>query len=187
VENASKALIMAGSILIGVLILSVFVYMFNTMGQYAAAAEERRAKTQVDMFNANFTKYIGQVTYVNADGSLDIKDVTCTMHDVISVANLAKQSNESRGLLDKQDAEDNSYYVQVDFNITGFPRSTGKNLEHYINDQFVELLESEEYMYVKNLDAFGNLIGYDLRQYKCELGYAEGNGRVNYVKFTKYP
>lgn len=183
-ENASKALIMAGSILIGVLILSIFVYLFNTMGQYTAEAEARRAQTQVDMFNTNFTKYTGQITYVDDDGNVEVKDVTCTMHDVISLANLAKQSNESRGILDRQNYDDNSFYVQVDFLISG---NRIDHLEHRINDEFAEMLKTESNMYVRVNDEFGNFVGYELRQYRCELGYAQSTGRVNYVKITKYP
>ena len=35
-ENASKALIMAAEILVGVMIISIGVYLFNTLGQYSA-------------------------------------------------------------------------------------------------------------------------------------------------------
>ena len=35
-ENASKALIMAAEILIGIMILSITVYLFNVFGRYSA-------------------------------------------------------------------------------------------------------------------------------------------------------
>ena len=49
------------------------------------------------------------------------------------------------------------------------------------------MLKTESNMYVDVNDEYGNFVGYDLRQYRCELGYAKSTGRVNYVKITKYP
>ncbi len=184
-ENASKALIMAGSILIGVLIMSLMVYLFNTMGQYAAQAEERRAQTQVDMFNAEFTKYTGQITYTDENGNDVTTDVTCTMHDVITIANFARQTNESYGLYDEQNYSDDSYYVQVDFMVSG---ARILHLEQRINEQYTTLLNLQESdNYVFDEDYSTGERRYILKQYKCELGYSQTTGRVNYVRFTKYP
>ena len=40
-ENASKALIMAAEVLIGVMIISIGVYLFNVFGQYSADNTKR--------------------------------------------------------------------------------------------------------------------------------------------------
>lgn len=56
-ENASKALIMAGGILIGILILSLFVYEMTNMSTTAKAYEEEMARTKVLEFNSRFEAY----------------------------------------------------------------------------------------------------------------------------------
>lgn len=183
-ENASNALIMAASILIGVLILSLGVYIFTTMGQYAAEADDRIAQTQVSMFNANFTKYIGEVTFELADGTIEKQPITCTMHDIITVANFAKQSNVEFGVEDVRGASDASNYVQVDLK-AGLAGPKILNLEKKINDQYVSLLNTSEYMYINA--GTPTSVQYELRQYQCELQYSNTTGRVNHVIFSSYP
>ena len=56
-ENASKALIMAAEILIGVMIISIGVYLFNTLGQYSAETTAEMEETQQAQFNNQFLKY----------------------------------------------------------------------------------------------------------------------------------
>ena len=45
-ENASKALIMAAEILIGLLIISLAVYLFTSFGTSAAQINQRNANQQ---------------------------------------------------------------------------------------------------------------------------------------------
>ena len=58
-ENASKALIMAAEILVGVMIISIGVYLFNTLGQYSADTAQDMEQAQIDSFNEQFLKYYG--------------------------------------------------------------------------------------------------------------------------------
>lgn len=78
-ENASKALIMAASVLIGILILSLVVYLFTSFAGTSAQIHEENAKKQIDQFNSQFTSYVGK------EG--------ITIYDVVSVANLATENN----------------------------------------------------------------------------------------------
>jgi len=56
-ENASKALIMAGGILIGMLIMALFVYEIMNVSITAEAYDEKMARTQVLEFNSRFESY----------------------------------------------------------------------------------------------------------------------------------
>ena len=110
-ENASKALIMAGGVLLGVIIISLGVYLFSSYAKYSSNAYNKMEAAQIEQFNAQFLKYydtiynnvtangIGSVTtkYVDANGIEYTKatPVLCTAHDVISLANLAKQNNKN--------------------------------------------------------------------------------------------
>ena len=46
-ENASRAFIMAAGVLLGVLILSLGIYLFSIFGQYSANAYETDRKSVV--------------------------------------------------------------------------------------------------------------------------------------------
>ena len=56
-ENASKALIFAASILIGVMLLSFLVYIFGRFGDTAKVTDEKLSQRVIDSFNAKFSSY----------------------------------------------------------------------------------------------------------------------------------
>ena len=57
-ENASKALIMAGGVLIGVLILSLAAYLFVDLGSTSAEITAQNAEKQITEFNSKFTQLL---------------------------------------------------------------------------------------------------------------------------------
>ena len=79
-ENASKALIMAGGVLIGVLIISLAVYLFVSFGQTSAEINSENSQKQLSQFNAKFTSY---------EGRNDI-----TIYEILTVASYANENNE---------------------------------------------------------------------------------------------
>jgi len=80
-ENASDALIMAAGVLIGVLILSLAVYLFAEFGSTSAQIGDQVAQQQIVQFNTKFTAYEGQP-------GLNI-------YDVITVLNYAQENNKN--------------------------------------------------------------------------------------------
>lgn len=78
-ENASKALIMAGTILIAILVLTVGVYIFINFSEFSKSNEEKQVKQELIMENNKFLKY---------DGRTDLK-----VQDMKSVTNLVKEYN----------------------------------------------------------------------------------------------
>ena len=95
-ENASKALIMAAGVLIGVLILSLAVVLFTNFGATSQGVYTQMEERQLTQYNAQFTVYSGRT---------DI-----TIYDIISVANLAKENNETYKDYTNYESE---YKVQV--------------------------------------------------------------------------
>ena len=79
-ENASKALLIAASVLIGLLIISLAVYLFITFGTQSAQMHRQIDENRLGEFNSQFTSYEGK------DG--------LTIYDVITVANLATENNK---------------------------------------------------------------------------------------------
>ena len=76
-ENASKALLMAGGILIGVLILALMVTLFIRSQDITKSYEETKQSEAVQQFNVNFTKYLGQ---------------KLTIHQVVTICNFANNN-----------------------------------------------------------------------------------------------
>lgn len=73
-ENASKALLMAGGILVGVLILALMVTLFLSSRELSTSYEQTKQSEAVQQFNVNFTKYLGQ---------------NLTIHQVVTICNFA--------------------------------------------------------------------------------------------------
>ena len=79
-ENASKALLMAGGVLIGVLVISLAVYLFADFGATSAEINAQNAQKQITAFNSNFTAYQGNKDEI-------------TIYDIVSLATYAKENN----------------------------------------------------------------------------------------------
>ena len=58
-ENASKALIIAGAILISILLISIGIMVINSAGGLTETAQKSMDKQTLDAFNAQFTSYEG--------------------------------------------------------------------------------------------------------------------------------
>lgn len=78
-ENATKALIMAGTVLISLLLISLAVYLFSNYSDFATKTQEKQAIQEKIQFNTRFEKYVE-------------KDLT--LQDVVTIANLAREFNE---------------------------------------------------------------------------------------------
>ena len=79
-ENASKALVMAAGILIGVLIIYLAVYLFVDFGTTSAQIHQQTEERQIIEFNSKFTSYEGKKGL--------------TIYDVVTVAGYAYENNE---------------------------------------------------------------------------------------------
>ena len=97
-ENASKALLMAGGVLIGLLIISLGVYLFTNFGGTAGQIQANIDENQLAQFNSQFTSYVGRDNV--------------TIHNVVSMAKLATQNNQSYQL-PFQTANGNNNYITV--------------------------------------------------------------------------
>lgn len=99
-ENASKALIIAASVLIAIMVLSLGVYLFSIFGGTSQEITNIITESQISEFNSNFTKY---------EGKTDIR-----AQDIVSVANFAIKNN-------KQNADNPARHVYVSLrNSPGF-------------------------------------------------------------------
>lgn len=79
-ENASRALLMVGGILLGVLILALTVTLFASSKSLSNSYEATKQSETIQQFNVNFTKYLGQ---------------DLTIHQVVTICNFAKKNSVS--------------------------------------------------------------------------------------------
>lgn len=101
-ENATEALLIAAGVLIGILILTLGVYLFSTFGGHAANIQTQVDENKLVQFNNEFFKY---------DGLTDLN-----IQDVISVKNYALEINkEYNGYYNYETdrASNNNEYVDV--------------------------------------------------------------------------
>ncbi len=122
-ENASKALIMAAGVLIGIMILSLAVYLFATFGATSAEMHGQIEQDRINQFNAQFTSY---------ESRQDI-----TIYDIITLVNLAKDNNESYSLTE---ASDSNYYITVN---AALQNGNENNLEKKDTQYLQELIKEE--------------------------------------------
>lgn len=95
-ENASKALLMAGGLLIGILVLSLIAYLFVYFGNQSQDFRD-------DMYLKQLTKYNAQYTVYDGRSNL-------TVYDVVTAINIAYENNVKH----KEDANYNTeYHVSV--------------------------------------------------------------------------
>ena len=113
-ENASKALIMAAGVLIGLLMLSLAVYLFTSFASTSAEVHKENEKQQIDQFNSQFTSYVGSESI--------------TIYDVVTVANLATETNKYYEY-DKRNNQTtgNDNYITVTLENQSLPIEYGSN------------------------------------------------------------
>ena len=123
-ENASKALIIAGEVLIGVLILSLASYMIIQFGNYSRNVNSQISEAEIRQFNVHFTNFSGRANI--------------SAQDVASLINYANKSNSD---YEAQPGDD--FYVDVlidgstmlrpDVNINSFLNSNRNTTYYYCN------------------------------------------------------
>ncbi len=145
-ENASKALLMAAGVLIGILILSLAVFLFTNFGSASAEINKQNEIKRINEFNVQFTVYEGK---------------ECTIHDIVSVANLAMNNNSNYSLTAQAD---NNYYISVNI------KSGQADLQEILkeNDKVNELIIDETN-----------------KKYRCNVEISENTKRVKTVNFIE--
>ncbi len=163
-ENASKALVMAAGVLIGLLILSLAVYLFASFAGTSAELHRENAQKQVDQFNSQFTSLVGK------EG--------ITIYDVVSIANLATETNiyyeyPKRNTIPNVDEVKDSYISVrfVNHSLTGYTgtieKGYGENTKN-ITNYYNELIQLDLAQMQNKIDENGT--NYKaLTEYQCDV------------------
>ena len=159
-ENAARALTMAAGVLIGIMIISIAVYLFTSLGNTSSEIYSKVEQTKIDKFNSQFLKYY----------RLD----TCTAHDIVSIANLAKNSNEYYEL---EEGSGYNYYVNV--SVKGYIDSKGSKNEE---DNFEKLDDAKYTEFIKNNST--NEEKSEIKYFTCtKISQSNITGRVYQIIF----
>ena len=144
-ENASKALMMAASVLLGLMIISVGVALFNSFSGSSANIMSQIEQAQIAEFNSQFLKYYGEIREYNEETKKEkVKKIKITAHDVVSLANLAKKNNIEYDVDDQMQKNENSYYVQITLN------KKYQNLEKLQEELLTKFIQENNMEYTDN-------------------------------------
>lgn len=84
-ENASKALIMAGGVMISIAVISVAVYFYTNMKGYASANQDVLSSTQIHSFNRFYTAYNNSTNKIRVVDAVNI--LNRAVEDEVTVSN----------------------------------------------------------------------------------------------------
>lgn len=174
-ENASKALLMAASVLIGLLILSLAVYLFISFGSTSAQLHKQQEAQRLEQFNTQFSSY-------------EAKEGGITIYEVVTIANLATESNIYYEFNKRNEAAvtGNDNYISVRLKKkTGQARQIERGADSNTNDvrSFYNTLIQEDLARVKDPNEQDSTVSTgedepDLALYDCKVEYSNITGRV---------
>lgn len=128
-ENAAKALLIAGGVLITIVVVSIGAYLMKNMGEQTARFYEIMERSEATKFNEQFFKYEG-------------KDLN--MQDVVSIMNLARDNNKKGDLIPTDER-----YINIAFkDETGNQITALNNILESTN--YEEEVKKLLYEYIKN-------------------------------------
>ena len=164
-ENATKALIIAGSILISVIVISLLMMTFGKIGTFQKNQRTEEEAEQIEEFNKDYTKYDGQYVYGT---------------EVITIINKTLDYKEKQG-------------VDIQVNITFVEPYTYKIKDKEYTTKSINLKnESDVYTFIDftrhNTNANTEDDSSDIknRAFKCtKIEQNPETGKVNYIEFQE--
>lgn len=159
-ENASKALMMAGGVLIGMMLLSLIVFTFQYTADFAKSYEDINEQNRLAAFNNQFEVY-------NRKG--------VKMQEIITIVNLAKDLNSKNGV---ENNEADPLYIKI--------VCESKSLEKYNSDDLYLYMENNTFVpaEIAGKDENGNT-KMILQLYRCKQVQYSESGKVATMIFVK--
>lgn len=101
-DNASKALIIAGGVLIAVMIISLGVYVFQGAGTLSQSYDEKLTQDEINTYNNKFLVYE--------------KDINA--QNMVSLINLVKENNKKYSAVEDRQIKIFINNVELDLGVT---------------------------------------------------------------------
>ena len=86
-ENATKAMLMAAGVLIGLMVISLGISLYVSLSDYVESTQNEIAMTEIKEFNKQFTQYI------NYNAMSNTVEYALTIQDIVTAANMAYENN----------------------------------------------------------------------------------------------
>lgn len=154
-ENASKALLMAGGILIALLIISSLVLLFNQLETHEDAETAQKRIEQVSKFNNQFIAY---------DGREDI-----TLNELYSLYNKIESINQKA-------LNGEVGYYNVNSNLIGLKITSNSGSKYNVIEYFNSVFKTNN----KDIETDKQNL-----KFGCKIKYnRKEGGRVDYLEFN---
>ena len=143
-ENASKALLIAGGMLIALLIIGALVLMFNQIGDYEKGKQGVEKNSQIAEFNMDFVRYTD-------DKGITGADVVSLINKVIDYNNRAKNGGVNNSV---------DYNIKMEITVSELDKFNSKY--SYSGDNKDKLFRNNEYTIGNDYNKLNNLLKEDL-------------------------
>lgn len=175
-ENATKALLMAGGVLIAIIIITLLVKTYGNIGAFQRQQLSVEEAEQIEEFNKDYKKYDGQYVYGT---------------EVITVINRSANS-DSYIKINIVFADDYTYNKVTYRN----GKKTSKTVTVKSGKELTLTTEEEKYNFINDestsfgsstTDSEGNIeiTGLKSKAFKCEIVGYDTTGRVNEISFNE--
>ncbi len=171
-ENAAKALLIAGSIFLAIALITFGIYIYQSMHNMANAQDEKRDQEQLVAFNKKYEAYNKSVMYGT---------------EIITVMNMAIEDNKK--IYNATDLNNLKINIDFEFEVTDvyiYNTETGRRDQNstaafiFRNEYNIATYAS----HIKtNTERFND---FKRRIFKCDnIDYDPQTGRVYYMHFTE--
>lgn len=211
-ENASKALLIAGGILLALMTLSLIVYVSTSTTRMAEAQDAKKASEELAAFNASYEAYNKTRMYgtdvitvvnkaINYNGKLDnsqkneaitieveiIEDFTATKQTIEEYAdNTVKKGKVEQIGEYSLFTKNGSKTVKVNFD-TKYSDDVVKFFQKQEKEDSVKILEERKDRYIKKEITYSALANFKRAIFTCtDCKDGNGDGRIDYMKFEQY-
>lgn len=212
-ENASKALLIAGGILLALMTLSLIVYVSTSTTRMAEAQDAKKASEELAAFNASYEAYNKTRMYgtdvitvinkaINYNGKLDNSQENEAITIEVEIAEsfiATKQTIKeyANGTITKGDVEEiegvslylknnNSKTVKAGFNTT-YSDEVVQFFQKQKTEDSVKITKENKVGYVEKEITYSALANFKRAIFTCTKCEDENNdGRIDYMKFEQY-
>lgn len=135
-ENASKALLIAGEVFVGIIVLSMFVYAFQKIYTFAESYQNRAERQKIIAFNTQYTKYITntgtEITYIYSEDVVTLTEQVTNWNKTTAIdsekieLNIYAKNNSIIYSTENRNNEFNRKTFLVDYKLNGDPNQNNK-------------------------------------------------------------
>lgn len=180
-ENASKALLIAGGVLIAILVASMGIYFARSMADQEAKIYARMEDTERTKFNQQFTQFSNQLRYDKDSDTY--KSDNINIQDIITLIHLAKNSNKknefTNAMAPDNSQNDTSLYVTVNIENSSLCDSINDLLESPYACNNAEQFTDKILTKILNKEVKDNN-----KLYSCKIEINKNTGYVNYIEIN---